>query len=149
MKKVIIAGIQTKATSDLDKNLARAVILVKQAARRGAQIICLPELFRTPYFPQKRKQNKFEFVEVVPSFNTRAIQKLAKTLGVVIIMPIYEMTLANKFFNTAVVFDNHGKLLGKYHKIHIPQDPGFYEKDYFEAGKTGYKIFKTKFATFA
>ncbi|MDP2932799.1 MAG: nitrilase-related carbon-nitrogen hydrolase, partial [bacterium] len=109
----------------------------------------LPELFRTPYFPQKRKQNKFEFVEVVPSFNTRTMQKLAKTLGVVIIMPIYEMTLANKFFNTALVFNNKGKLMGKYRKIHIPQDPSFYEKDYFEAGQTGYKIFKTKFATFA
>lgn len=149
MKKLIIAGIQTRATRDADKNLERAVVLIKKAAARGANIICLPELFRTPYFPQKRKQNKFEFAEVVPSFSTRAIQKLAKTLGVVIIMPIYEMTTKNKFFNTAVVFDRDGKLLGKYHKIHIPQDPGFYEKEYFEEGQTGYKIFKTKFATFA
>lgn len=149
MKNVIIAGIQTRATSDLNQNLNRSVEMVKRAAKSGAKIICLPELFRTPYFPQKRKQNKFIFAETVPSFATRTMQKLAEDLGVVVIVPVYEMTLEKKFLNTALVFDDQGRMLDKYRKIHIPQDPGFYEKEYFEPGKNGYKVYKTKFATFA
>lgn len=151
MKKrwVTVAGIQSKISPNLDANLRKTVKLIKQAAKQGAQIICLQELFRAPYFPQYQKIDAKKYAETIPGESTRAMSALAKELGVVIIAPIFEKAKNNKYYNTAAVFDHKGKLIGKYRKIHIPQDPGFYEKDYFERGDLGYKIFKTKFGKFA
>src|SRR3989344_889842 len=149
-KKIVTIGlIQNKVSNNLDANLKNAVKMVTQAAKKGAKIICLPELVRTPYFPQSQGLSKSKFSETIPGETTRAMSSLAKKLGVVIIAPLYEKAKSGKYYNTAVVFNTSGAMLGKYDKIHIPQDPGFYEKEYFEHGQKGYKIFKTKFATFA
>lgn len=148
-KPVTIGLVQSKVSNNLDANLDKAIRMVRQAAKRGAQIICLQELFNIPYIPQKQGIKKDDYAEPVPGRTTEAMRKLAKSLGVVIIVPIFERANKEKYYNTAAVFDDKGKSLGKYHKIHIPHDPGFYEKDYFEQGEDGYKIFKTKFGTFA
>jgi len=150
MKKFITIGlIQTKVSNNVALNVEKTVKLIKQAAKRGAQIVCLQELFNIPYIPQRQGVKKDKYAEKIPSKTTLIMQKLAKQLGIVVIVPIYEKTSKGEYYNTAVVFNDKGKMLGKYHKVHIPQDPGFYEKDYFEDGSDGYKIFKTKFGTFA
>jgi len=161
-KVVRVATIQTKVSDDLNNNLTKTIELVKDAARGGAQIICLQELFRTPYFPQYQKQDKDKYTESIPGVSTDAFKKVAKEYGVVIIVPIYEKTRLRsasarrgktkeefEYHNSAVVIDEKGKLLSTYRKIHIPHDPGFYEKEYFKESDQGYKIYKTKFGTFA
>lgn len=149
MNKIVTIGlIQSKVSGDIKGNVSRTKQMIRQAAKKGAQIICLQELFQTPYFPQWEKMDKNKYAETIPGQTSLAMQKLAKELGIVLIVPIYEK-LGNKFFNTAVVFDEKGKNIGKYHKIHIPHDPGFYEKEYFEHGQDGYKIFNTTFGKFA
>jgi len=151
-KLVRVATIQTKVGDDLDKNLEKTVEFVKDAARGGAQIICLQELFRTPYFPQYRKQDKEKYVETIPGVSTDVFKKIAKEFKVVIIVPIYEKEKTKtgfEYHNSAVVIDEKGNLLPTYRKVHIPHDPGFYEKDYFKESDNGYKLYKTKFGTFA
>jgi len=148
-KFVTIAAIQTMVSEDIDANLKKTEKFIRQAAKKGAQIICLQELFQTPYFPQKQGVNKDLYAETIPGKTTILMKGLAKELGIVVVVPLYEKSANGKYYNTAVVFDYKGKMLGQYYKIHIPHDPGFYEKDYFEHGQGGYKIFKTKFGNFA
>jgi agmatine deiminase len=158
-KNVTVGLVQTKVSENLEENLSKTVRMIRKAAKAGAQIISLQELFRTPYFPQKRNVDVSQYCETIPGETTKAMSALAKELGVVIIVPLCEKALARtgtdtgnkkgKCFNTAVVFDTDGKMLGRYHKNHIPHDPGFYEKDYFEQGTSGYQVFKTKFAKIA
>ncbi len=147
-KFITIGLIQNKVSANIKANILKTEKMIRQAAKKGAQIICLQELFQTLYFPQWEKMDKNKYAETIPGSTSSAMQKLAKELGIVLIVPIYEK-LGNKFFNTAVVFDEKGKNIGRYHKIHIPHDPGFYEKEYFEQGQDGYKIFNTKFGKFA
>ncbi len=149
MKSTTIGLVQTKVGNNIEANVEKTVRLIKQAAKKGAQIVCLQELFNIPYIPQKQGVRKDKYAESIPSATTTTMQKLAKKLGIVIIVPIYEKTKNGKYYNTAVVFNEKGKMLGKYHKVHIPHDPGFYEKNYFAKGEGGYKIFKTKFGTLA
>lgn len=148
-RSVKIGLIQLSVPDKKDKALEKAVSLVKQAAQRGAKIICLPELFTTVYFPQKRGLPKGQYAELAPGKTSKVMSELAKLLRVVLIAPIYEKTDTGKYFNTALVFSETGKLLGKYRKNHIPHDPGFYEKDYFGEGDLGYPVFKTKYAKIA
>ena len=160
-KFVTIAAIQSSVSSDLKANLAKTVKSVEQAAQKGAQIICLQELYRTSYFPQYPKLPKDDFSETIPGESTRVFSVIAKKYKVVIIVPIFEKDPPDreasavragkqgKYYNSAVVINVDGKLMSTYRKIHIPQDPGFYEKDYFEKGDNGYKIYKTTYATFA
>ena len=148
-KKVTIGLIQTQVSPDLAKNLATAERLVVKAVQQGAQIICLPELFRTPYFPQCPKEPKDKYAESIPGISTDAFKILAKKYGVVIIVPIYEKDKQDQYHNSAVVIDHTGRLLDTYRKIHIPQDPKFYEKNYFKPSDSGYKIYKTKFGAIA
>ncbi len=154
-KIVTIALIQTKVGLEMAKNFSHTGELVIQAAKNGAKIICLPELYNVPYFPQRQGENKDKYAEYIPGASTSMFEEIAKAYGVVIIIPLYEKAgkagqkTGWKYYNSVVVIDHRGKLLDTYRKIHIPQDPGFYEKDYFENGNSGYKIYKTKFATFA
>jgi agmatine deiminase len=160
-KFVKVAAIQSAVSSDLKENLINTVGMVEEAARNGAQIICLQELYRTPYFPQYKKSNKDKYAETIPGESTKVFSQIAKKHKVVIIVPIFEKDpperprplgragKKGKYHNSAVVINTDGKLLPTYRKIHIPQDPLFYEKNYFEDGDTGYRIYKTKFATFA
>ena len=159
MRKIVrVAGIQARATPDIAANLANAERLVRQAARKGAQIICLPELYRTIYFPQYEKQDVSRFAETIPGESTRAFRQLAKELGVVLIVPLFERAergrtgrngSSTRYYNSAVVIDQTGKLLPTYRKLHLPQDPLFYEQDYFARGNSGYRVYKTPFASFA
>lgn len=144
---VTIGLVQMCMTRDRNENLSKALRLVEQAAKKGAKIISLPELYRTHYFPQKRRGRTIPFHESVPGESTRAFAALARKYKVVIIVPLYE-NKGGKFYNSATVLDERGRLLPTYHKVHIPHDPNFYEKDYFERG-TEYRVYKTKFAKFA
>ena len=147
-KSVTIAAIQTKVLNDPEANLKKAEKMIRLAARKGAQILCLPELYRTVYFPQYKKMDLAGFAETIPGESTNTFGKLAKELGVVIIVPLFEKATNGKCYNSAAVMDQNGKLLPTYRKIHIPHDPLFYERHYFEGGDLGYRVYKTKFAAF-
>ena len=150
MKKraVTLGLIQSTPVSDFNDNLARSAALVEKAAKKGAQIICLPELYRSPYFPQKDKLDAARFAEPIPGESTQAFSRIAKRHGVVIAVPLFEKAGA-RFYNSVAVLDADGKLLDTYRKIHIPHDPLFYEKSYFEPGDRGFKVFKTRFGNFS
>ena len=155
-KFVTIGLVQNSVGPEMSKNFAKTCRLVETAAHKGAQIICLQELYNTPYFPQRQGEDKDKFADYIPGSSTTMFSWVAEDQGVVIIVPIYEKAgkpgqkTGWKYFNSVAVIDEKGRQMKEiYHKIHIPQDPGFYEKDYFEAGDNGYKIYKTKFGTFA
>lgn len=145
----MIAAIQTKVSKNMDRNLAKTEAFIRTAAKKGAKIVCLQELYRTIYFPQYKKVSPKQYSETIPGESTKALGALAKELGIIIIIPIYERTKDGHYYNSAVVVDEKGKILPTYRKIHIPHDPLFYEKNYFRQGSGDYRIYKTKFATFA
>lgn len=144
---VPIALVQASCTSDPTENLAKACNKIREAAARGARIICLQELFMTRYFCQTEDYTSFDYAEPVPGASTLLMQELARELEVVIIASFFEIRARGLYHNTAVVLDADGSYLGKYRKMHIPDDPGFYEKFYFTPGDLGYKVFKTRYAT--
>jgi N-carbamoylputrescine amidase len=126
------------------ENLDHAVELVTEAAARGARVVCLPELFRTPYFCQVETPDHFDLAEPVPGPTTEALSRLAAMLGVVLIVPIFERRTPGVYHNTAAVLDDTGQIVGLYRKMHIPDDPGFYEKYYFTPGDLGFPAFATR-----
>ncbi len=144
-RTVNVALIQRAATPDPAENLQATVAEIQQAAEQGAQIICTQELFRSQYFCQTEDHSKFELAETIPGPTTETFSQLAKKLGVVIIASLFEKRAAGLFHNTAVVLDADGANLGMYRKMHIPDDPLFYEKFYFTPGDLGFKVFETKF----
>jgi len=146
-EKVIIALIQTSCQSDAAINLERACTKIREAAALGARIISLQELFTTRYFCQTEDYSSFDYAEPVPGPLTAVMRELARELEVVIIASLFEIRARGLYHNTAVVIDADGSFLGKYRKMHIPDDPGFYEKFYFTPGDLGYKVFKTRYAT--
>jgi agmatine deiminase len=151
MKKntVAVALIQTAVSTDLDANLKKTIRRIREAARKGARVVCLQELFRTRYFPTDERVDASHFAEGVPGESTTALAALAKELEIVIVVPIFEAAKDGHYFNTAAVIDADGTILGIYRKLHIPHDPFFYEKSYFEEGDLGYKIFQTRYLRFA
>lgn len=142
-----IGLIQMDMVQDPGDNLRRAAINVKSAARNGAKIICLPELFRTRYFAQHIRSDATMLAETVPGETTGLFSEIAKRCDVVIIVPVYEKTTRGRYYNAAVVIDADGSLHAPYHKVHIPQDPGFYEKGYFYPGNE-YKVYHTRYGCF-
>ena len=144
---VTIALIQTSCHSDPSANLTKACGKIREAAAQGARIISLQELFTTRYFCQTEDYKSFDYAELVPGPSTLVMQELARELEVVIIASLFEIRARGLYHNTAVVIDADGSYLGKYRKMHIPDDPGFYEKFYFTPGDLGYKVFKTRYAT--
>ncbi|MFZ4525628.1 MAG: carbon-nitrogen hydrolase [Chlorobium sp.] len=144
---VPIALIQTSCQREPAENMARAHGKIREAAAQGARIICLQELFATRYFCQTEDYRSFEYAESVPGPSTSVMKELARELEVVIIASLFEIRARGLYHNTAVVIDADGSYLGKYRKMHIPDDPGFYEKFYFTPGDLGYKVFKTRYAT--
>ncbi len=145
MSKVTLGLVQSRAFSSKDESLREHVRLIREAASRGAQIVCLQELFNTPYFCITQDTALFDLAEAVPGPTTAALAPLAKELGVVIIVPLFEKRGPGLYHNTAAVIDADGTVLGKYRKMHIPQDPGFEEKFYFTPGDLGYRVWDTKF----
>ncbi|MFA6520238.1 MAG: carbon-nitrogen hydrolase [Candidatus Paceibacterota bacterium] len=148
-KFITVAAIQNSTSADQKTNLLKTAKLVEHAAKKGAQIICLQELYKTRYFPQYKNAKKNDFSETIPGESTKVFSAIAKKYKVVIIVPIFEKDKNGHFHNSAVVINVDGKLMPTYRKVHIPQDPLFYEKNYFEEGDGGYKIYKTKYGTFA
>jgi N-carbamoylputrescine amidase len=146
MSKATLGLIQTHATDDKADNLRRTIALVRNAAKRGAQIICLQELFLTPYFCKREDTALFDLAEPVPGDTTKIFGDLARELGVVIITSLFEKRAPGLYHNTAAILDADGAFLGKYRKMHIPEDPGFNEKFYFTPGDLGYRVWQTKFA---
>lgn len=146
MSIVKIGTIQTTCTANKAENLAKAIEQIRVAAAKGAQIVCLQELFTSLYFCDVEDHDNFALAEAIPGPSTYALSPVAKELGVVIIASLFEKRAQGLYHNTTAVIDADGTYLGKYRKMHIPDDPGFYEKFYFTPGDTGYRIFETKFA---
>ncbi len=156
MKKVKIGTIQLSCSSNVDDNLTKHIEAIRNAAQQGANIICLQELFKSLYFCDTEEHSKFALAEAIPGPSTALFCDLAKELGVVIIASLFEKRASGLYHNTTAVIDADGKYLGKYRKMHIPDDPGYYEKFYFTPGdvptstenkeELGYRTFKTKFA---
>lgn len=138
--------IQTAASADPSVNSAAYAALVRRAAKKGAKIICLPELYRSRYFPQTGRAKVAHLAETVPGESSRLFAGLARELKVVLIVPIFEKGDDGRYYNSAVVIDADGSLFPVYRKMHIPQDPHFYEKNYFRPGDRGFKVFKTRYA---
>jgi len=146
-RKIVRIGlIQTAASDDMAENMRKTVDRIELAARKGVQIICLQELYRTKYFPQAEKEDFSNLAETVPGESTRTFSALAKKNRTVIIAPVFEKTQTGKYYNSAVVINADGENLGVYRKTHVPYDPLFYEKNYFEPGDKGYCVFKTRYA---
>ena len=127
-------------------NLQKAIAGIREAAAKGAQIICLQELFTSLYFCDVEDYENFKLAETIPGPSTDALSKVAAELNVVIIASLFEKRAQGLYHNTTAVIDADGKYLGKYRKMHIPDDPAFYEKFYFTPGDLGYKVFETKYA---
>lgn len=135
-------------TDDVQTNVQKASEKVREAAAKGAQIVCLQELFTSLYFCDVESHANFSLAEAIPGPTTHHMSELARELGVVIIASLFEKRAHGLYHNTTAVLDADGTYLGKYRKMHIPDDPGYYEKFYFTPGDLGYKVFKTKYATF-
>lgn len=127
-----------------EENVAKATELVRDAAGKGAHIICLPELFRSQYFCQSEDHENFQLAEEIPGPTSNAMSRLAQELGVVIIASLFEKRAPGLYHNTAAILDSDGSLLGKYRKMHIPDDPLFYEKFYFTPGDLGFRSWETR-----
>ena len=138
-----IALVQMSCSADPADNLARARARIVEAAGRGATLVCLPELFRSQYFCQAEDHANFDLAEPIPGPSTAALAETARDNRVVIIASLFERRAAGVYHNTAVVIDADGKLLGSYRKMHIPDDPLFYEKFYFTPGDLGFRAFDT------
>lgn len=145
-KKVKIGTVQMSCTQSPKENLAKAIERVREAAAKGAQVVCLQELFTSLYFCDVEDYENFKLAEAIPGPSTESLSNVAKELGVVIIASLFEKRAEGLYHNTTAVIDADGKYLGKYRKMHIPDDPAYYEKFYFTPGDLGYKVFKTKFA---
>lgn len=141
--------VQMTCGPDPAANLDKALLAIGEASRRGAQVVCLPELFRTQYFCQEQNPDNFELAEAIPGPTTEALAAAARSHGVVIVGSVFERRAAGIYHNSAVVIDTDGGLLGTYRKMHIPDDPLYYEKYYFTPGDLGFRVFPTKFGRIA
>jgi N-carbamoylputrescine amidase len=142
---VTIALLQAACSTDTAANLKRTVAAAERAARRGAQIVCTQELFRSQYFCQSEDHANFELAETIPGPTTKAFQKLARKHKVVVIAAVFEKRAAGVYHNSAAIIDADGSLLGVYRKMHIPDDPLFYEKFYFTPGDLGFRAWRTRY----
>jgi N-carbamoylputrescine amidase len=143
---VNVGTIQMSCSKIPAENLRKASVAIRDAATKGAQIVCLQELFTSHYFCDIEDHDNFKLAEAIPGPSTDHLSSLAKELGVVIIASLFEKRTSGIYHNTTAVLDADGMYLGKYRKMHIPDDPAYYEKFYFTPGDLGYKVFKTKFA---
>ena len=148
-KTFSIGLVQMACAPEADRNLATAAARVEEAAARGAQVICLPELFRSQYFCQKEDPDLFNLAEPIPGPSTEALTAVARRLQVVLIAPVFERRAPGIYHNSAVVIDANGEIAGLYRKMHIPDDPLYYEKFYFTPGDLGFRAFDTRFGRIA
>lgn len=148
LREVTIGLVQMAMGPDTAENMSRARDRVTEAARQGAQIICLPELYATRYFPQHPGMDASAYAETIPGKSTETFAGIARELGIVIIVPVFEQRDDGRFSNAAVVIDADGSVSEPYRKVHIPQDPGFFEKGYFYPGDT-FRVFSTRYGHIA
>jgi len=145
--KVVVGLLQRRATSNPRENLEQTLVAAQRAARSGAQIVCTQELFRSEYFCQSEDTASFALAEAIPGPSTRAFQRLARQRRVVVIASLFERRAPGLYHNTAVVIDADGTVLGRYRKMHIPDDPLYYEKYYFTPGDLGFRVWPTRYGT--
>ncbi len=144
-QKFSVALLQLAFGKKLNDNLKKAAAWVEKAAKQGAQVICLPELFKSQYFCQTEDIGNFELAESIPGPSTELFSKIAKKFGVVVVVPVFEKRALGLYHNSAAIIDANGQVAGIYRKMHIPDDPAFYEKFYFTPGDLGFKSFQTKY----
>ena len=144
-RSVTLGLVQMRCGLDPDENMGKAIAGVREAAGRGAQIVCLQELFRSQYFCQTEDHSHFALAEPIPGPSTERLSRLAAELGVVIVASLFEKRAEGLYHNTAAILDADGRYLGKYRKMHIPDDPQYYEKFYFTPGDLGFRAWDTKF----
>jgi N-carbamoylputrescine amidase len=144
-KTVKIGLIQMSCCNDVEANFQKTILKIREVAAQGAQIVCLQELFKSLYFCDVEDHANFGLGEAIPGPTTDVLSNLSKELGIVIVASLFEKRAAGLYHNTTAVLDADGSYLGKYRKMHIPDDPGYYEKFYFTPGDLGYKVFETKF----
>jgi len=140
---VKFSAIQNSCSSNIDENIDKAELLIKKAAADGADVVALQELFHTTYFCREIDQKYFNWAEPIPGSITERFSRLAAELKIVLLLPMFEKKAPGVYFNTMVVIENDGSILGIYRKMHIPDDPGFYEKYYFAPGDLGFRVFDT------
>ncbi len=145
MNKITLGLIQSSSNHSAETNLDNTIKKINQAARLGARIVCTQELFRTPYFCKTESSHNFALAEPIPGPTTEIMGRLAKQLKVVIISSIFEKRTKGLYHNTACIHGTNGKLILKYRKMHIPDDPLYYEKFYFTPGDLGFKTVQTEF----
>ena len=138
-----VALVQMRCSASPEENLTRAIEFIRRAAGDGANIVCLPELFRSQYFCQSEDHANFALAEPIPGPSTQALQPVARQTKTIIVASLFEKRAAGLYHNTAVVIDANGGIVGKYRKMHIPDDPAFYEKFYFTPGDLGFQAFAT------
>jgi len=143
--KFQVGLVQMSMSADPNANLEKAASRIEEAAKQGAEVICLPELFRSPYFCQQEDAALFDLAETVPGPSTERLAGVARKAGVAVVVPIFEKRAPGLCHNSAVVLDADGKTAGLYRKMHIPDDPAFYEKFYFTPGDTGFQAIDTRF----
>ncbi len=143
-RKIAVAAVQMSCSDDLQANLRKAVDAIGVAAKRGAQIVCLQELFRSRYFCQREDAALFDLAETIPGPTTEMLARAAVANQVVVVGSLFERRAAGLFHNTAVIFDADGELAGMYRKMHIPDDPLYYEKYYFTPGDLGFQSFPVR-----
>ena len=148
-KTFSIGLVQMSCAPEPQQNLAKAVARVEEAAGRGAQVICLPELFRSQYFCQKEDPDLFHMAESIPGPTTEALAPVARRHQVVVVAPVFERRAPGIYHNSAVVIDANGEIAGLYRKMHIPDDPLYYEKFYFTPGDLGFRAFDTRYGRIA
>ncbi len=148
-QKVTLGLVQMSCTADPDANLAKALARIREAAAAGAQIVSTQELFRSYYFCQQENADNFDLAEPIPGPSTAALGALAKELEIVIVGSLFERRAAGVYHNSSVVLDADGSLAGVYRKMHIPDDPLYYEKFYFTPGDLGFRVFSTHYGTIA
>lgn len=146
MAKVKIGLVQSSCSNNIENNIEKAIEGIKKAASQGAQIVCLQELFTSLYFCDVENYDNFKIAETIPGPTTDRLGKIAAELNVVIVASLFEKRAKGLYHNTTAIIDADGKYLGKYRKMHIPDDPAYYEKFYFTPGDLGYKVFQTKYA---
>ena len=144
--KFKIGLVQMKCSTDSDANLRRAIEGIREAASKGAEIVCLQELFRSQYFCREENADLFNLAETIPGPSTEAIGSVAKSLGVSVVASLFEKRAHGLYHNTAAIIDADGSLTGIYRKMHIPDDPLYYEKFYFTPGDLGFLNFETRFS---
>lgn len=147
MSKVKVGLVQMSCSGNAKSNMDKAIAGIKDAAAKGANIVCLQELFTSLYFCDVEDYENFKLAEPIPGPSTDTLSAVAKELGVVVIASLFEKRAQGLYHNTTAVLDADGTYLGKYRKMHIPDDPAYFEKFYFTPGDLGYKVFKTKFGT--